>query len=134
MRVRILAVVLIVVALVAGAAGAFAIAGAGDTNGAWADLRDRLGIDSGNKNTVEGSGFIEATQVSLGAEVGAQVKAVPAKAGDAVDRGAVLVELESANLAAQRRQVEAGLEAAQAQRDRLGWCSAEPVAPARDHG
>jgi HlyD family secretion protein len=119
MRVRIVAVVVVLLAVLAGVAGGLAIWSSGDSDGVWADLRDRLGIDASGTDTVEGSGFIEGTAVTVGAEMGAQVAAVRVKDGDAVDRDAVLVELDSPSLAAQRRQVEAALEAAEAGRDRV---------------
>ncbi len=61
------------------------------------------------------SGFIEAEEVSITAEIGGRIVALHADEGDQVQRGKPLVELDTAMLEAQRRQAEAALELAEAQ-------------------
>lgn len=75
---------------------------------------DDLGIRS-SEDTLEGSGFVEATMVDIASEHGGRVATVRVAAGEPVESGAVLVELSDDALLAQRRQAEASLAAAEAQ-------------------
>jgi len=61
------------------------------------------------------SGTIEAEEVSITAELGGRVQALLAEEGDEVAPNAVVVELDTALLAAQAKQAEAALAVAQAQ-------------------
>ncbi len=60
------------------------------------------------------SGFIEAEEVSITAEMGGRIVALHADEGHQVQQGKPLVELDTALLEAQRRQAEAALELAEA--------------------
>jgi multidrug efflux pump subunit AcrA (membrane-fusion protein) len=63
---------------------------------------------------VNASGTIEATQIRVGPELGGRVTAINVAEGDGVEAGAVLIELDSTLLTAQRAQAEAALQAAEA--------------------
>jgi multidrug resistance efflux pump len=63
------------------------------------------------------SGSIEATQVTVAAELGGKVARVEAQQGQAVQAGQVLVRFEDALLQAQRAQAQAALAVAQANYD-----------------
>jgi HlyD family secretion protein len=67
----------------------------------------------------EWSGTVEARTISVGSRVGGRVKAVHAQEGDRVDAGQVLVEIEPADLPAQRLMAKAQLEEAMANLDKL---------------
>jgi multidrug resistance efflux pump len=58
----------------------------------------------------EWSGTVEARTVSVGSRVGGRVKAVLVKEGDRVEAGQALVELEPADLPAQRLMAKAQLD------------------------
>ncbi len=60
------------------------------------------------------SGFIEAEEVIITAEVGGRIEEIAADEGDEVKRGDVLVELDKTLLMAQMRQAEAAVEVAEA--------------------
>lgn len=68
---------------------------------------------------ISASGFIEAEKVSLSTEVGGRIEAILADEGDEVERGQVLIELDTAMLRAQIRQAEARVKVAQAQLARV---------------
>ena len=67
----------------------------------------------------EWSGTVEARTISVGSRVGGRVKAVLAKEGDRVEPGQPLVELEPADLPAQRLMAKAQLDQAKATLDKL---------------
>jgi HlyD family secretion protein len=67
----------------------------------------------------EWSGTVEARTISVGSRVGGRIKAVRAQEGDRVEAGQVLVELEPADLPAQRLMARAQLEGAMANLDKL---------------
>jgi HlyD family secretion protein len=67
----------------------------------------------------EWSGTVEARTISVGSRVGGRVKAVHTQEGDRVDAGQVLVEIEPADLPAQRLMAKAQLEEAMANLDKL---------------
>jgi multidrug resistance efflux pump len=67
----------------------------------------------------EWSGTVEARTISVGSRVGGRVKAVRAQEGDRVEAGQVLVEIEPADLPAQRLMAKAQLEEAMANLDKL---------------
>lgn len=62
-----------------------------------------------------GSGVIESEGVDLAARLGARVLVVPANEGDAVEQGAVLLELDCAEPEARLAEARARLEATRAQ-------------------
>ncbi|MFQ5854971.1 MAG: HlyD family secretion protein [Anaerolineae bacterium] len=68
---------------------------------------------------IGGSGFVEAVQVDIACELGGQIAAVRVDEGDEVQPGDVLIELDSVALAAQIRQAEAAVEAAEARLARV---------------
>ena len=63
---------------------------------------------------ISASGFIEAEEVSVVAELGGRIVEVLADEGDEVEEGQVLVKLDTALLEAQIAQAQAALEMAQA--------------------
>ncbi len=67
----------------------------------------------------EWSGTVEARTISVGSRVGGRVKAVRALEGDRVEAGQILVEIEPADLPAQRLMAKAQLEEAAANLDKL---------------
>jgi HlyD family secretion protein len=67
----------------------------------------------------EWSGTVEARTISVGSRVGGRVKAVRALEGDRVEAGQILVEIEPADLPAQRLMAKAQLEEAVANLDKL---------------
>jgi HlyD family secretion protein len=67
-----------------------------------------------NSGVLQGSGSIEATEVSVATDTAGRIKAVLAGEGDSVKAGQELVQFDDAILQAQRRQAEASLSAAQA--------------------
>jgi HlyD family secretion protein len=67
----------------------------------------------------EWSGTVEARTISVGSRVGGRVKAVRASEGDRVAEGQPLVEIEAADLPAQRLMAKAQLEEAMANLDKL---------------
>jgi len=67
-----------------------------------------------NSNVLQGSGSIEATEISVAADTAGRIKTVLVDEGDAVKAGQELVQFDDAILQAQRQQAEASLSAAQA--------------------
>lgn len=60
------------------------------------------------------SGIIEATQVNISPTIGGRIEAVLVSAGEAVEAGQALIQLDASGLEIQRRQAEAGVAAAEA--------------------
>jgi len=79
---------------------------------AWWYFRGRGETTAG---PLSASGTIEAEEVSITAELGGRVLRLLAEEGDEVAANAVVVELDTALLAAQAKQAEAALAVAQAQ-------------------
>ena len=67
-----------------------------------------------NSGVLQGSGSIEATEISVATDTAGRIKAVLVGEGDSVKAGQELVQFDDAILQAQRRQAEASLSAAQA--------------------
>jgi multidrug resistance efflux pump len=67
----------------------------------------------------EWSGTVEARAISVGSRVGGRVKAVRAQEGERVVAGQALVEIEPADLPAQRLMAKAQVEGAMANFDKL---------------
>lgn len=65
---------------------------------------------------VEGSGTIEAEQVTVASKVPGRIERIAAGEGDVVAAGAILVTVEGRELAAQADQVRAALDVARARR------------------
>jgi multidrug efflux pump subunit AcrA (membrane-fusion protein) len=83
-------------------------------------LFERLNIEpASDDGTLEASGFIEADEVDLAAEIGGRVTALPFEEGDEAAAGDILVQLDTALLEAQREAAQAQLDSAIAQRDLL---------------
>jgi len=76
---------------------------------AWAERRGRSDY----------SGMVETREIQIGSKVGGRVTEVPVEEGQTVKAGATLVRFECDELIAQRKQVEAGLEQARADLERL---------------
>ena len=75
---------------------------------------------SGNgKNSIEASGTIEATNVTVAAKVSGQIKKLFINEGDKVKAGDTLMTIDHDLLAIQLRQAEAGVDAAKAQLELL---------------
>jgi HlyD family secretion protein len=72
-----------------------------------------------SRRPYEWSGTVEARTVSVGSRVGGRVKAVLVKEGDRVEAGQAIVELEPADLPAQRLMAKAQLDEAAATLDKL---------------
>jgi HlyD family secretion protein len=97
------------------------------------ELLSQLDIESG---PAEGellvSGFIEADEVEIAAEIGGRVVELPFEEGDEVEVGDVLVRLDPALLQAQRDITQARLELSEAQRDLVeAGARAEVIAQAQ---
>src|SRR5262245_52467833 len=67
----------------------------------------------------EWSGTVEARTISVGSRAGGRVKAVLVREGDRVKTGQTLLELEPADLFAQRLQAQGQLDQAQATLEKL---------------
>ena len=65
-----------------------------------------------NDGALDASGTIEATEVSVSAEVSGRVKSVMAGEGDHVEAGQALVQLDDVLIQAQRKQSVASVNAA----------------------
>jgi HlyD family secretion protein len=77
------------------------------------------------------SGFIEGTEVTVAPQVDGRIIEIGADLGDTVRRGDVVVRLDDAVLQSRRAEAEAGLAAAQANRDRtVAGAHAETIAAA----
>jgi multidrug efflux pump subunit AcrA (membrane-fusion protein) len=77
--------------------------------------RSWLGLAGDETGTMlTASGFIEATQVSVAAELGGRIVDILACEGDDVEAGAILVRLDDRLLRAQMQQAEAAVALAQA--------------------
>jgi HlyD family secretion protein len=72
-----------------------------------------------SRRPYEWSGTVEARTVSVGSRVGGRVKAVLVKEGDRVEAGQPLVELEPADLPAQRLMAKAQLDESTAALEKL---------------
>jgi HlyD family secretion protein len=72
-----------------------------------------------NTDRIKASGTLEATTAQISADTPGRVTRVAAEVGDAVQRGAVLVTLDPTQLDAQLSEAQAGLDAAQAELDRV---------------
>jgi membrane fusion protein YbhG len=67
----------------------------------------------------EWSGTVEARTISVGSRAGGRIKAVLVREGDRVKSGQSLLELEPADLPAQKLQAQGSLEQAQATLDKM---------------
>lgn len=72
-----------------------------------------------DKNTIEASGTVEATNVTVAAKVGGQVQKIFVNEGDKVKSGDTLMVIDHDLLAIQLRQAEAGVDASKAQLELL---------------
>ncbi len=75
----------------------------------------------GNKtNTpISTTGIIEATEVNIGAEISGRIKEIRFDEGDRVEKGDILILIESDEIEAQLHQAEANLQAAKAERENI---------------
>lgn len=113
----IIGVALLVVLAAAIAAGAFFFA---VDEPERAELLGRLEIDTEPVQTGLGvSGFIEAEEIALAADIGGRVVDLPVDEGDEVQAGQVVVRIDTALLDAQRDAAAARVEIARAERDLL---------------
>jgi HlyD family secretion protein len=90
----------------------------------WTTQRDAAGSDLATSH-ITGSGSIEAEIVDITAETGGRIVAIHADEGDEVERGDLLVELDTSLLEAKQNQLEAALATARAN---LAEVSAPPRA------
>ena len=84
---------------------------------AWQQAVVRLGlpIDTGAEEHITASGFIEAGEINLSAEVSGRINRLTIAKGDVVSAGQTLVTLDMTHLDAQLKQVEAQIALAEAQ-------------------
>ncbi|MGB9870165.1 MAG: HlyD family secretion protein [Anaerolineae bacterium] len=75
----------------------------------------RVGVSRPATGALTASGFIEAEEVSVAAEVGGRIAEVLVAEGDAVEAGQVLIRLDDRIARAQVAVAQAGVEVAQAQ-------------------
>ena len=75
----------------------------------------RVGVSRPATGAITASGFIEAEEVSVAAEVGGRIAEVLVAEGDRVEAGQVLVRLDDRIVQAQVAVAQAGVEVAQAQ-------------------
>ena len=75
---------------------------------------DGVEAQGGAAPQVKGSGYIEATTVSVEAEMGGRIRSIAVDEGDGVTKGMVLVRLDDALLQAQLKRALANLHVAQA--------------------
>lgn len=101
-------VILLAVLLVAGAVVAL-------SPGLREQALARVGVSRPAAGGITASGFIEAEEVSVAAEVGGRIAEVLVAEGDMVEAGQVLVRLDDRIAQAQVAVAEAGVEVAQAQ-------------------
>lgn len=75
----------------------------------------------GNKaNTpISTAGVIEATEVNIGSKVSGRIKEIRFDEGDRVEKGEILIVLESEEIEAQLHQAEANLQAAKAEQENI---------------
>jgi len=89
--------------------------------------------DTAREPEVATSGTVEATDALLGFEIGGRLAAVEVEAGDEATAGQVLARLDTAELAAQKRQLEAQIDAARARLAELeAGFRREEIAQARE--
>jgi HlyD family secretion protein len=62
-----------------------------------------------NKNTIEGSGTIEVTEIEISSKIAGRVAELPKQEGVSVRRGELIVKLEYEELSAQKLSVQANL-------------------------
>jgi len=74
-----------------------------------------LGCSSHNEETISATGTIEATEITLSAQVGGQIKRVIADEGDVVQIGDTLLIIDNTDWAYQQEQARGGYEMAEAQ-------------------
>ncbi|MCL4490071.1 MAG: efflux RND transporter periplasmic adaptor subunit [Chloroflexi bacterium] len=98
---------------------------------AWFLLRGSFSFSSSD-NALSGSGYIEADDYMVAGDVPGRVMELDAAEGDTVHTGQVLARLDSALLASQVEQADAGLAAAQANLAKLkAGARPEEIAQAR---
>ncbi|MBN1121706.1 MAG: efflux RND transporter periplasmic adaptor subunit [Anaerolineae bacterium] len=91
-------------------------------------LFSQLDIETGKQETgLLASGFIEAEEVELAAEIGGRVTELPFEEGDEVRRGDVLVKLNTDILQAQLDAAQANLALAEAERDLVEYGVPEEI-------
>jgi multidrug efflux pump subunit AcrA (membrane-fusion protein) len=83
---------------------------------AGSQLLADLGLEMGGppRDVIAASGIIEAQEVSITAEIGGRITNLLVDEGDQVEEGDLLIELDTALLAAQIKQAQAALRLAQA--------------------
>ncbi len=101
-------VILVAILLVAGAVVAF-------SPGLREQALARIGVSRPAAGAITASGFIEAEEVSVAAEVGGRIAGVLVAEGDMVEAGQILVRLDDRIPQAQVALAQAGVEVAQAQ-------------------
>jgi len=114
-RLIIIAVVVGAVIVIGTAAGIYL----GINREARQRVTEQINIDfpRSTSGDLAASGFIEAEEIELAAELGGRISELPFEEGDEVQEGDVVVRLDTSLLDAQRRIAEAQLEMAVAQRD-----------------
>jgi|YNPBryBLVA2012_1023415.scaffolds.fasta_scaffold01473_2 multidrug resistance efflux pump len=115
MKQKPIAVLVVVLVLLALAAGGYLAA----RSSAGQEALARLGVIERQGDRLVASGFIEAEQVSIAAEVGGRIAEILVAEGDRVEEGQVLVRLNDDLARAQLELAQAGLEVAQATLDQV---------------
>ncbi len=110
-RVKPLVIVLLVLAAIVAAGGWYSA-----TNpAAWSQLLTSLEIQTASaEESLSASGFIEAEEFSVTAEVSGRVDQLLADEGDEVEKGQALIILDDAMVRAQLREAQAAVQIAQA--------------------
>ncbi|MFH1383061.1 MAG: efflux RND transporter periplasmic adaptor subunit [Chloroflexota bacterium] len=96
-RIRLVAIIVVAVIIIA--------------TGIWWAVKS---VSSETSSDILSSGFIEADVVTIGFETGGRIVDIAADEGDQITAGVTLVKLDDSLLNAQRQQLEASLQLAQA--------------------
>jgi len=115
MKQRPIAVLVVALVLLALAAGGYLAT----RSSAGQEALARVGVIERQGDRLVASGFIEAEQVSIAAEVGGRIAEILVAEGDRVEEGQVLVRLNDDLARAQLELAQAGLEVAQATLDQV---------------
>jgi multidrug resistance efflux pump len=112
-KLRIIAIVMILIILAAGIGWLYFRR----NPAAWQQVSAQVALAKPQTSGLTTSGFIEAEEVTVAAEIGGRIVALLANEGDEVTAGDVLVELDQTMLLAQREQAVAAVAQAQAALD-----------------
>ena len=86
----------------------------------WGQMTGGFGVGAGDQEVaLVASGFIEAEEVDVAAEIGGRVVEIPVEEGDEVDEGETIIQIDATILEANRDAAQANLDMATAQLELL---------------